>query len=390
MYDNFIDTAYGITLNMASWHWYFYKINLHKACHKMVNSTNQVSIPNPIRLIGAPGSPYSRKMLALMRYRHIPHTITWGDPATVLDQLGIAKPKIIFYPTFLFEDAQGKPEAMCDSTPIIQRLEAAISERSVIPDDPALAFINYLLEDFGDEWCTKYMFHYRWHFAADADNAGNLLALAQGITLPEEQRLQFKQFFSERQIDRLRYVGSNDETAPIIDASYRRLLALMEAHFQHLPFLLGKRPASGDFGIYGQFTQLVDFDPTPAAIARAISPRTVAWVSIMEDQSGNASNSDDWCELEALPETLKGILGEVGRVYVPALLANAKALANGEKQWQTEIDGARWSQQAFPYQGKCLQWINAQYQALTRDNQKRVDALLKGTGCEALLISASA
>ena len=38
-----------------------------------------------------------------------------------------------------------------------------LMKRSVIPTDSALAFINYLLEDFGDEWCTKYMFHYRWH-----------------------------------------------------------------------------------------------------------------------------------------------------------------------------------------------------------------------------------
>lgn len=348
-----------------------------------------MSIPNPLRLIGAPGSPYSRKMLALMRYRRIPHTITWGDPATVLDQLGIAKPKMTFYPTFLFDDNEGNPQAMCDSTPIIERLEAASQERSVIPKDPALAFINYLLEDFGDEWCTKYMFHYRWHFAADADNAGNLLALAQGITLAEEQRLQFKQFFSERQISRLRYVGSNDETAPIIDASYRRLLALMEAHFQQLPFLLGKRPGSGDFGIYGQFTQLVDFDPTPAAIAREISPRTVAWVSIMEDQSGLESSNDDWCELEALPDTLKGILGEVGRVYAPALLANAKALAAGEKEWQAQIDGTRWNQQSFPYQGKCLQWIKEHYQALSDTDKARVNDLVDGTGCEQLIVAAN-
>lgn len=344
-----------------------------------------MSIPNPLRLIGGNGSPYSRKMLAVMRYRRIPYAITWGDPATVLDQLGIAKPKMVFYPTFLFEDENGKPEAMCDSTPIIERLEAAVGERSVIPDDPALAFINYLLEDFGDEWCTKYMFHYRWHFEDDADNAGNLLALAQDLTLDETMRLQFKQSFSERQIGRLRYVGSNDVTAPIIDASYRRLLSLLEAHFQQSPYLLGQRPGSGDFGIYGQFTQLVDFDPTPAAIAREISPRTVAWVSIMEDQSGLEPEASDWSTLETLPATLKGILGEVGRVYAPALLANAKALAAGEKEWQAEIDGASWRQQSFPYQGKCLQWINHKYLALSSENQGRVDKLLSGTGCEVLL-----
>lgn len=347
-----------------------------------------MSIPNPLRLIGAPGSPYSRKMLALLRYRRIPYSLIWNDPSAALDQMGIAKPKMVFYPTFLFEDAQGRPEAVCDSTPIIERLEQEVRERSVIPEDPALAFINYLLEDFGDEWCTKYMFHYRWYFEADADNAGNLLPLPMDVTLPEEALQQFKQFFSERQIGRLRYVGSNDETAPIIDASYRRLLGLLDKHFQHLPYLLGKRPGAGDFGIYGQFTQLVDYDPTPAAIARELSSRTVGWVSIMEDQSGLEPRSEDWCKLEQLPDTLKGILGEVGRVYVPALLANAKALMAGEKEWEAEIDGANWKQQSFPYQGKCLRWINERYQALTSEDKARVDSLFAGTGCENLIIAA--
>ena len=32
------------------------------------------------------------------------------------------------------------------------RLEKEFEGRSVIPEDPALCFLNYLFEDFGDEW----------------------------------------------------------------------------------------------------------------------------------------------------------------------------------------------------------------------------------------------
>jgi len=343
-----------------------------------------MSVPDRIRLIGGTGSPYTRKMVALLRYRHIPYSITWADPPGVLAAMGIEKPRPTLLPVFLFDDGAG-PQAVCDSTPIIRRLEALSLERSVLPADPALAFIDYLIEDFGDEWCTKYMFHYRWYPEADADNAGTLLPLTMSFNVSAQAHAQFKQVFSERQISRLYVVGSNDTTAPVIDASYRRFLSALETHFSQRPFLLGRRPGAGDFALYGQLTQLVGFDPTPRAIAHEVSPHTVAWVDLMEDQSGLEPGEGDWDSLEELPDSLRAILEEIGRGYAPAMLANAKAVEAGEKTWKTEIDGAPWTQQTFPYQAKCLRWINEQYRALGDSDRARVDALLAGTGCETLV-----
>ena len=189
-----------------------------------------MSQSNPITLIGAPPSPYTRKMIALMRYRHIDYRIVWGDPAGILAEMGVTKPKVALLPTYVLPDEAGELRAVCDSTPIIRRLEAEHKGRSVIPADPAMAFIDYLLEDFADEWGTKYMFHYRWHFEADADNAGTLLPLFQKINLPTDTFNQFKPYITERQVGRLHVVGSSDVTAPVIDASYKRLLIAMEAH----------------------------------------------------------------------------------------------------------------------------------------------------------------
>jgi glutathione S-transferase len=325
-------------------------------------------------------------MVALMRYRHIPFDIIWGDPAATLDSLGIEKPKPIFMPTFMLDSEDGAVKGVCDSTPIIRRLEALYSGRSVIPTDPVLAFIDYLIEDFGDEWCTKYMFHYRWYPRADADNAAALLPLGLDVSMPKDMYDVFRQGVGERQIGRLYVVGSNDTTAPVIDASYRRFLAAMENHLEQQPHMLGRRPAAGDFALFGQLTQLVGFDPTPRAIAHEVSPRTVAWVDRMEDQSGVEAAAGDWNSPEEIPSSLRGILEEIGRVYVPALLANASAVEAGEKTWESEIDGSPWTQQTFPYQAKCLKWINEQYQALGNADRARVDALLDGTGCEAVII----
>ena len=340
---------------------------------------------NRVTLIGNTPSPYTKKMVALLRYRRIPYSILWAQPSEVLDARGIEQPKVALLPTFIFEDKE-KPYAMVDSTPIIRKLEQDHTGRSVLPEDPALAFIDYLLEDFADEWCTKYMFHYRWHPAEDADNAGTLLPLCMDPSMPSEKHQWAKEYISKRQIDRLYVVGSNETTASVIDASYRRFLEAMEAHLTNQPFMLGGRPGASDFALCGQFTQLVGFDPTPRRITHDISPRTVAWTLMMDDLCGLQPESDDWVDLDNCADTLKGLLTEVGRVYVPTLLANAKALQAGEKEWQTEIDGARWVQQSFPYQGKCLQWINEQYQSLSNAEQTKVDQVLAGTGCEKIIL----
>lgn len=339
---------------------------------------------NPIRLVGGTGSPYTQKMVALLRYRRVPYAITWGQPEQACEALDVDKPKPIFMPTFFFEEEDGL-KAECDSTPIIRRLESMYPGRSVLPEDPALAFIDYLIEDFSDEWCTKYMFHYRWYPELDADNAGTMLPLGLEISMPGEMHKQFKDYVSERQINRLYVVGSNDTTAPVIDASYRRFLAAMEAHLEQQKFMLGHRPGAGDFGLYGQLTQLVGFDPTPRAIAHEVSPRTVAWVDQMADQGGIEPQSEDWLPLDSQPETLRGLLTEIGRVYAPAQLANARAVQAGEKTWESEIDGAPWAQQTFPYQAKCLMWTNERYRALSDSDRARVDNLLDGTGIETML-----
>lgn len=334
---------------------------------------------------GSPGSPYTRKMLAVLRYRRIPYRYIQGNDPKAVD---LPEPKVRLIPVFYFTDENGEVGAEVDSTPIIRRLEKEYGGRSVIPDDPATAFLNYLLEDYGDEWLTKCMFHYRWYYEADVEMAGSVLPHYQSVTQPDEQIAQMKQIFSERQIGRLYVVGSNDTTASVIEDSYERFLACLNEHLKHYPFLLGDRPGSADFACFGQLTQLVQFDPTPSAIAARQFPRVHAWVSKMEDLSGLEPDAEDFVDLDALPETLTALLSEVGRTYVPVMLANAAALDRGLDSVQTVVEGKPWDQQPFPYQAKCLQWLRIEYARLGEADRARVDAVLSGTGCDALVTAA--
>lgn len=333
-----------------------------------------------VMLSGVPGSPYTRKMLALLRYRRIPYSVIQRSH----DAPDLPRPKVSLLPTFYFPDATGELVAVTDSTPILRRLEREHVGREARPSDPALALIDALLEDFGDEWLTKAMFHYRWAYGDDVAKASAVLPAYTRARLPDDELRAAGRAFAERQIPRLRYVGSNPTTGPVIEASYTRFIDLLEDHLRQHRFLLGNRPAACDFALYGQLTQLVHFDPTSMVLTHARARRVAAWVLLMEDLSGETPEDADWFDPGALPATLTAILAEAGRTYAPLLVANAVAVKAGAAEVRTEIDGQPWTMQPFAYQAKCLAWLREEYAALNDRNRAQVDAALAGSGCEVL------
>lgn len=335
-----------------------------------------------LTLVGMPGSPYSRKLRAAMRFRRIPHV--WVLSRS-LDGRGLPQPKVQLLPQLVGPTGPGGAlEARVDSTPLLRALEREYLGRSVVPSDPVVAFLDSLLEDYADEWLTKAMFHYRWAYAADVARASAILPRWGRTDQPEADARAMGEMFAKRQIDRLWVVGSNEVTGPLIEASYRRLLALLDARLTESRFVMGSRPGTSDFALYGQLTQLVGFDPTPSAIALEAAPRVVAWVDVVDDLSGIEIAENGWIECGALPATFRALLVEAGRVYAPFLLANADALARGADKVECTIDGRRWTQKPFPYQGKCLEWLRADYGRLSAADRRAADESLAGTGLERL------
>ena len=324
---------------------------------------------NPVKLIGNVASPYTRKMVAYLRYKRIPYEVIWRQAEDALAEMNIEAPKPVLLPVFIL-NREGIPTAVTDSTPLIREFEEAYPKRPVLPNDPALNFINYVLEDFGDEWCTKYMFHYRWHFSEDADNAGTILPLGINNSLKDDELSFFKEVFSKRQIDRLWVVGSNNDTAEFIDRSYKNVLSIFETHFKKQPFLLGNFPSSCDFAVFGQFTQLVGFDPTPRKIAHEISPRTVAWVNTLDDRGGLEYQEEN-LTLDNLSDSIHELFKELSTSYVPTMIENHRAIGNSDKEWSVDLAGYPWKQKSFPYQAKCLDWIREEFQNLDQANQEK-------------------
>jgi len=333
----------------------------------------------PITIGGAFSSPYSMKMRAVLRYRRIP--FRWVLRGSQWDDLPEVPVKII--PVLAFPDDDGNHgETMVDSSPQIARLEQDFTGRSLVPTDPAVAFLDFLVEDFADEWVTKMMYHYRWAYAPDIEKAGRLLPLDQNPQASDDDLAGMHDWIIQRQVGRRAMVGSTDGNQQIIEGSYLRLLDILEQHLRSHHFLFGDRPGRSDVALYGQLKPMLWWDPTPTSIAVERAPRVVNWIERVDDLSWWEVDGDEgWSSVESLAPMVFALLDEMGSTYVPFMLANDAASATGQDEVVCEIDGQEYRQAPFKYQVKCLAWIREAYAALDGARRLVVEEILEQTGC---------
>ena len=329
-------------------------------------------------LIGTGGSPYSMKLRAIMRYRHISHN--WIHRTTKnSDMVAHVKPNII--PMLRYPD---EDQYRVDSTPLAYALEDRHpGYRSIIPDDPGHAFLSHLLEDMADEWLTKAMFHYRWYYDADIHYASHWIADDGFPESRGDMRDEVAKSFADRQISRMPMVGCTPKNKPVIEDSFHRILTLMECHVSMHDFLFGTRPSLGDFGIFGQLKPL-STDPTPLAIMRAEAMKTESWVRQLDDASGIEGK---WLSPEDdLPDATMGLLELTGEFYMPFLLANAAAAEKGKDTFSLTYANGSYSQATFNYQVKCLMELRRRFAELEGEAAIRTRAILQNTGCLSALL----
>ena len=88
------------------------------------------------RIFGSELSPYSVKVRSYFRFKGLPHDWIPRSPAVQAEFQKYAKLPLV--PLVVTPEGEG----IQDSTPIIERFEAA--QPSLAPDDPALAFLSAL------------------------------------------------------------------------------------------------------------------------------------------------------------------------------------------------------------------------------------------------------
>jgi glutathione S-transferase len=325
----------------------------------------------PYRLHGANPSPYSQKMRAIMRYRRLP--FVWDNDGTARDVAVAAQlPPVI--PVLRFPDGR----LMNDSTPLAYELERLHpTARSIVPDDPGLAFLSDLIEDFADEWVTKIMFHYRWFYADDRTFAQLWITGDRMIGAPPAKRQAVMTAFNDRQVGRMAIVGCTEANRPIIEASYFRLLDILNPHVAQMPFLFGSRPSLADFGLFGQLVILAT-DPTPEAEMRRRAPDVLLWILRLDDASGVEGA---WIAPAALPGAVTELLRLAADVYLPFLAANNDAFQNGDNEVAVKLLEQRYTQAPFRYQVKCYDGLRKKFSALPEGARARIMPVLEETGC---------
>jgi glutathione S-transferase len=323
----------------------------------------------PYRIYGNELSPYSVKVRSYFRYKQLPHEWIVRTPDVEDEFNRYAKLPLI--PLVVTPDGRG----MQDSTPIIEQLEAAHPQPSIHPPDAASAFISAMIEEYGDEWGNKPMFHYRWFYEADQQSAGERLARSMMPGLDEAQLPNGIAMIKSRMIPRLAFVGSSAETKAQIEGSLTNQLAILERHLAERTYLFGERPAFADFGLFSQLYQC-STDPTPAALMRATAPRVVKWIQAMLGPRGEGE-FEPWSALA--PTLLPLLRDEIAAVFFPWSAANAKALAAGEKHFTVAIGGKPFSQETQKYHAKSLAALKARYAAVA--DKTALDAILKQANC---------
>lgn len=322
------------------------------------------------RIFGSELSPYSVKVRSWFRYKQAPHEWLLRSAANQDEFRKHAKLPLI--PLVVTPDGQG----LQDSTPIMETLEAAFPEPAIDPADPALWFLSQLIEEYGDEWGNKPMFHYRWAFAADAeDTARRIAAQMLGADAPADRLQQAATGIVERMVPRRGFVGSSDETAGEIEGSLVRQLEILEAHLASRPYLFGGRPCLGDLGLFAELYE-ASTDPTPGAIMRDMAPNTLAWIGRMLDPRVEG----DFEGLDSLADGLKPLLAdEIGARFLPWSQANAEALAAGADSMSVELPRGSFRQVPQKYHARSLAVLKGKF-ARVHDHAALRD-LLEQTGC---------
>lgn len=251
---------------------------------------------------------------------------------------------------------------------------------SVVPADPAEAFLAALVEDYCDEWLWRPAMWWRWMPAESSMHVGRRIAREVLAPIPLPTELLARTFAMRQRRAWLGGDGMWPELSDAIRDLYLEELETLESVLVDRPFLLGGHPSLVDFGFFGPMFRHFACDPDSGRVMRASAPRVHAWVERLWACRAADLPARPAFESLAAP-AFRALLGRIGRRYLPYLRRNAEALRDGERRFDLTLDlGTLRGVRTHRFRVACRNVLREAYLALPADARMRVDASLAAHG----------
>jgi glutathione S-transferase len=258
---------------------------------------------------------------------------------------------------------------MWDSTAMIHHLELRCPEPAVLPTDPVLRFLCYLIEDVADEWLYRPAVGTRWHFAENNAVGGYELARDLAVQAP----LSCDQAYAAVGA----HVRSSCPPLGVTEANIaqwvrdvlRPWMRVLGAHLAQRPYLFGARPSLADFALFGGNAAHFINDPLCRRWVEEDAPAVVQHTHrLLEPEDQVFGDWDD-----SVSDTLVGVLADLTRVYLPWV---SRACVDGAADVVFD-DGTRVTVHATDFLRSARATLLAHYGAA---RCARLDAVLERAG----------
>jgi len=320
-----------------------------------------------LKVYGVTVSYYTGKLEAYLRYKGIDYDMEppYSRASMIREKVGAIQIPIV-------ERDDGR--WMSDSTPIILQLEKEFTAPSILPEDPVVRFIAYLIEDYADEWLWRAAMHYRWSYEHDRALLSRILVdeVTQHVRSPRWLKLRM---IAKRQ--RTGFVINDGVTASTrdhVEAGYLNALENMTQLLRHRPFLLGTGPSIADIGMMGPMLRHFGQDPTPAEIMRNKAPYAFDWLSRVWNARETVSIP---AFVNKIPEEMSPFLKEIAETHLAQLAHNAIAYRDKEAHFEMTVQGCHYRNLPVSrYRVHCLEVLRERYAELDDSKKHAVKELL--------------
>jgi glutathione S-transferase len=264
-------------------------------------------------------------------------------------------------------------EWLIDSTHISLVLSARVPARSLLPEDPALAILVRLADDWFDEWFLRAAILFR---AKSAETrlwvarvgAMNLLGLHQKQTPDAQQQAAIAKIMPG--IDR--FFLSSCATNGVVGGGIpdaERLLAEACRRLEPTlrPFLFGSRLSLADASLWGFLETGLLWEPEARDWTLTHAPHLVRFHE--EARAATGSPPGQWDELPDCAARLEPLFGQDALGFQPFLAANARAVPH-----RADVSVAGVAVPSRGFTEKCRQDIANAIAALLPADRARLDA----------------